>query len=139
MDSISHHIGQITSRSSVYETEPWGLEGQPNFLNMVISVLSKLSPMEVFEKNKSIEKQAGVEKTVKWGPRILDIDILYCDDIILETDLLTIPHKQIYNRNFTLIPLMEIAGDMTDPVKKLTIDELYDQCLDEKEVFLFEE
>ena len=73
-----------------------------------------------------------------WGPRLLDIDILYCDDLIIESVQLNIPHKQIYNRNFTLIPLIEIAGHIVDPVKQITIDEIYDQCTDDKEVYLFE-
>ena len=86
-----------------------------------------------------IEAELGGGKLVKWGPRNIDIDILYCDDTILQSELLTIPHPQLYNRNFVLIPLLEIAGDFIDPVKKLTIDELYDECTDEGEVLLYED
>ena len=135
---IEKMIGKINKKSSVYETEPWGLENQDNFLNMVIAVRSELKPLQVLGHLKKIESQAGPLKTIPWGPRLLDIDILYCDDVILESEKLNIPHKQIYNRNFTLIPLIEIAGDMIDPVKQITIDEIYDQCTDDKEVFIYE-
>jgi 7,8-dihydro-6-hydroxymethylpterin-pyrophosphokinase len=63
---------------------------------------------------------------------------LYCGDLIIQSDLITIPHPQLYNRNFVLVPLVEIAGDFIDPVKKVSIDHLYDICKDEGEVFLFE-
>ncbi|MBK9566992.1 MAG: 2-amino-4-hydroxy-6-hydroxymethyldihydropteridine diphosphokinase [Saprospiraceae bacterium] len=135
---IEKMIGKINKKSSVYETEPWGLENQDNFLNMVIAVRSELKPLQVLGHLKKIEAMAGPAKTAIWGPRLLDIDILYCDDLIFESEQLNIPHKQIYNRNFTLIPLIEIAGDMIDPVKQITIDEIYDQCTDDKEVFIYE-
>lgn len=137
-NQIEKIIGKIDKKSSVYETEPWGLENQDNFLNMVIAVKSDLNPLQLLDHLKKIEAMAGPSKTTVWGPRLLDIDILYCDDLILESDQLNIPHKQIYNRNFTLIPLIEIAGDKIDPVKQITIDEIYDQCTDEKEVFFYE-
>ncbi|MBK8516380.1 MAG: 2-amino-4-hydroxy-6-hydroxymethyldihydropteridine diphosphokinase [Saprospiraceae bacterium] len=138
IDEIEKQIGEIMNKSSIYETEPWGLEDQPDFLNMVLAVHSKYIPEKVFEITKSIESQAGTIKYVKWGPRIMDIDILYCDDMVIDSEHLNIPHKQIYTRNFTLIPLIEIAGEMIDPVKKLSLDELYDICDDDKEVFIYE-
>ncbi|HRO74231.1 MAG TPA: 2-amino-4-hydroxy-6-hydroxymethyldihydropteridine diphosphokinase, partial [Saprospiraceae bacterium] len=88
---------------------------------------------------KAIEKEMQRIKELKWGPRNIDIDLLYCDDIILQTETLTIPHPQIYNRNFVLIPMMEIAGEWMDPVKNMTITELYDQCQDTNEVFILNE
>ncbi len=139
IDQIIFSIGKIKDKSSVYVTEPWGLEGQPDFLNMVILVVSDFEPLKVLEHIKIIETKAGPAKEVKWGPRTLDIDILYCDDVIIETEKLTIPHKQVYHRNFALIPLLEVAGDFLDPVKLLTIDEIYDNCKDIKEVFIYEE
>jgi 2-amino-4-hydroxy-6-hydroxymethyldihydropteridine diphosphokinase len=139
IQKISETIGKVQSTSSVYETEPWGLKEQDSFLNMAIKVDSSIFPEDMLRLIKSIEIQIGSAKEIKWGPRKIDIDILYCDQVILESPLLNIPHKHIYNRNFVLIPMIEIAGDFIDPVKNITLDEIYDQCTDESEVFIFEE
>lgn len=136
---ISERIGKITSKSSIYETEPWGLKDQPDFLNMAVEVKTKLTVSEVFNISKEIEQDLGFPKQVKWGPRSIDIDILYYDQEIIDTEKLKLPHPQLYNRNFVLIPLMEIAGDYNDPIKNITIEELYDVCSDQCEVFLYEE
>lgn len=136
---ISEKIGTINLKSNIYETEPWGMKEQENFLNMAIEVKSTKSPEDVIQSIKSIESSLGSSKSVKWGPRNIDIDVLYCDDLIIESSEITIPHPHIQDRNFVLIPLLEIAGDFTDPVHKMTIDELYDICKDTGEVFIFEE
>jgi 2-amino-4-hydroxy-6-hydroxymethyldihydropteridine diphosphokinase len=139
LEMISTKIGEISLKSSIYETEPWGMKEQDNFLNMAIEVKSTKSPEDVIQSIKSIESVLGTAKEVKWGPRSIDIDVLYCDDQIMNSSEITIPHPHIQDRNFVLIPLMEIAGDFTDPVHKMTIDELYDICKDTGEVFIFEE
>lgn len=139
LQKIEEQVGQIEAESSIYETEPWGLKNQENFLNMAITVKSSKSPDQVFEITKAIEASFGGVKTVKWGPRVIDIDILYCDQQIIKTETLTIPHPQLYERNFVLIPLLEIAGDFIDPVLHKSIDEIYDGCKDEGEVFIYEE
>ncbi len=136
---ISEKIGTISLKSAIYETEPWGLKEQENFLNMAISVMSSKNPEEVLKVIKAIEISMGSVKSVKWGPRTIDIDILYCDDLIINSPEVTIPHPHIRERNFVLIPLMEIAGDFTDPVHQITIDEMYDACQDTGEVFIYEE
>lgn len=136
---ISEKIGTINLKSNIYETEPWGMKEQENFLNMAIEVKSTKSPEDVIQSIKSIESSLGSSKSVKWGPRNIDIDVLYCDDLIIESSEITIPHPHIQDRNFVLIPLLEIAGDFTDPAHKMTIDELYDLCKDTGEVFIFEE
>ncbi len=136
---ISTKIGEIKEQSSIYQTEPWGKKDQDEFLNMAIKVTSNLEPVDVLSSIKNIEKSMGVEKREKWGPRIIDIDILYCNDLILEQENLVIPHPHIYERNFVLIPLMEIAGEFIDPVKGISIEELFDLCKDESEVLMYEE
>ncbi|MFZ1748935.1 MAG: 2-amino-4-hydroxy-6-hydroxymethyldihydropteridine diphosphokinase [Saprospiraceae bacterium] len=136
---INELIGSTDSISSIYETEPWGNSEQNNFLNLAMIVESQLVPKECMVACKEIENTIGPPKTEKWGPRYIDIDILYCDSMILKSDDLIIPHSSIYDRNFVLIPLMEIAGDFIDPIKNLSIEELYDLCLDKGEVFLYEE
>lgn len=135
---IKNTIGEVSNQSLMYETEPWGLKDQPNFINMAIECESNLEPFELINKAKDIEKSFGAEKDIKWGPRLLDIDILYCDDIVMEGEL-TIPHPQIANRNFVLIPLMEIAGDFVDPKLNTSIEDLYDVCEDESEVLIYED
>ena len=139
IDAIHQKIGQVTAKSSIYETEPWGLADQSNFYNMAIEVHSKLNPEDVCQSTKSIEKEMDRKKEIHWGPRNIDIDILYCDDFIIKTPLLTIPHPRIYDRNFVLIPMIEIAGNFTDPVKMQTMDELYEACRDTNEVFILED
>ncbi|MCZ2099997.1 MAG: 2-amino-4-hydroxy-6-hydroxymethyldihydropteridine diphosphokinase [Chitinophagales bacterium] len=136
IEAIQKQIGKVVKKSSIYETEPWGLIDQPDFYNMAIEVNSKFSPEDVCKITKTIEKEMDRRKEVHWGPRNIDIDILYCGDFIIETPVLTLPHPQIYNRNFVLIPMMEIAGDFVDPVKNLTIDALYEACRDTNEVFI---
>ena len=136
IQAISIQIGNITKESSIYETEPWGLTNQPDFYNMAVEVHSEIKVEEVFNLIKSIEKEMDRQKDIKWGPRNIDIDILYCNDMIIETPELTIPHPQIYNRNFVLIPMIEIAGELIDPVKNISLDELYEQCKDTHEVFI---
>jgi 2-amino-4-hydroxy-6-hydroxymethyldihydropteridine diphosphokinase len=136
---ISEKIGTIALTSAMYETEPWGLKEQENFLNMAIHMMSSKTPEEVLMAIKTIETSMGSIKSVQWGPRSIDIDILYCDDLIINSHELTIPHPHIRERNFVLIPLMEIAGDFTDPIHQITIDEMYDACQDTSEVFIYEE
>lgn len=138
LQAISDKIGPITAQSSVYETEPWGMKEQDNFLNMALLVTSTKDVEEVFHVTKSIESALGNNKKEKWGPRDIDIDILYFDDKIIDSESLKIPHPQLYNRNFVLVPMIEIAGDFVDPVKKISLDEIYDMCEDEGEVFLYE-
>ena len=136
---ITAKIGQVTDQSAIYQTEPWGKKDQDDFLNMAIKVESNLVPEDALNAAKKIETDMGSEKKEKWGPRIIDIDILYCNDLIMEKDNLVIPHPHIYERNFVLIPLMEIAGDFIDPVKEMSIEDIFDLCKDESEVLMFEE
>jgi 2-amino-4-hydroxy-6-hydroxymethyldihydropteridine diphosphokinase len=136
---IKENLGKILEKSSIYSTEAWGLEDQPDFLNMALIVESQKKPVEFLQISKVIEKECGRIPTKKWGPREIDIDILYIDNQIIQSENLTIPHPGIYDRNFVLVPMIEIAGDFTDPVKNITLDEIYDECTDKKEVFLFDE
>ncbi|MFZ1705092.1 MAG: 2-amino-4-hydroxy-6-hydroxymethyldihydropteridine diphosphokinase [Saprospiraceae bacterium] len=139
LENIQKKIGVIINQSSIYETEAWGLEDQPHFLNMALAIETNEKPLQLMAITKEIEKETGRTPSEKWGPRVLDIDILYAENLVLQTDTLTIPHAGIYDRNFVLIPLIEIAGDFIDPVKQISIDELYDICTDKREVYLYEE
>jgi len=101
---------KILSRSSIYETEPWGVTDQPNFLNAVIKVETKLEPLELLDFLLNIEAKLGLDRTKKqkWGPRIIDLDILLYNKRELQSDRLTIPHPRMKERAFVLIPLYEI-------------------------------
>lgn len=138
MERIAKDAGSVTSSSSIYETEPWGVKEQAFFLNQVIEIKTEMAPAELLMALKKTEEAIGRTGQTKWGPREIDIDILYYDELIIDTENLKIPHPQIPNRNFVLIPLMEIAGDYIDPLTQRTVDDIYDQSKDSSEVFIFE-
>lgn len=116
---IGQKIGTVQVRSGIIETEPWGFESTNRFLNMVAKVLTKLDPLDVLHTAQEIEKQMG--RTVKssnsvYHDRIIDIDILLYDDLVMKTDELTIPHPLMYKRSFVMQPLAEIAPDLVKNV-----------------------
>jgi 2-amino-4-hydroxy-6-hydroxymethyldihydropteridine diphosphokinase len=114
----------VTKRSSLYETEPWGFKDQPYFINMVIEIETELEPKELLRRLKDIEREVGREESLKWGPRLIDLDILIFENIILNEDTLKIPHPLMHERDFVLRPLCEIAPDIKHPVLSKTIKEL---------------
>lgn len=112
--------------SSIIETEPYGYTEQPRFLNCCLMGKTALLPRELLEFVLGIEKKMGRVREFKWGPRNIDIDILFYDDLIIEQDDLIIPHPELYKREFVLIPLLEIAPEFIHPKFKKTIRELYE-------------
>ena len=114
----------VTKQSSPYETEPWGLTGQPKFINMAVEAETSHSPRKLLEVLKEIEKEMGRTEAVRWGPRAIDLDILLYDDLILDEPDLKIPHPLMEEREFVLRPLCEIAPDVRHPVIGKTIREL---------------
>lgn len=115
---------KVTKRSSFYETEPWGVKEQPKFINMAVEIETYLKPEELLRTIKEIENEIGRRSSTRWGPRIIDLDILFYNDLILRTPELEIPHPLIHERDFVLKPLSEIAPDKIHPVLKKTIKEL---------------
>ena len=105
-----------TSFSKVYETPPWGYEDQSSFLNQVIKTQTHLSPCEVLKRLKEIERELGRQPIFRYGPRLIDLDILFYDEMEYKSEKLTIPHPEIANRAFVLVPLMEIAPNYIHPV-----------------------
>jgi 2-amino-4-hydroxy-6-hydroxymethyldihydropteridine diphosphokinase len=106
---------EIKRYSSLYETEPVGIGEQPWFLNAVVAGETKLSPLDLLKRCKRLEKEAGREETLRFGPRPLDIDILlYKGRLINERDVV-VPHPRMHERRFVLIPLVEIAPEIEDP------------------------
>jgi 2-amino-4-hydroxy-6-hydroxymethyldihydropteridine diphosphokinase len=132
---------RITESSSVYETEPWGFDQQGHFLNKVVRVISpEKNPDKLLAIIKAIERACG--RTVyaeKWQPRIIDIDILYLDSLVYKSEKLSIPHPGLTERMFVLVPLLEIAPDWIDPENGLSVEEMYDNCKDELEVYRFDD
>ena len=133
---IHERIGIIEAMSSVYETEPWGYSDQPAFLNQVILIRTSLIPSEILELTKSIENSLGKNTPFPNGPRTIDIDILFFNDHIIRDSDLSVPHPKIEERNFVLIPLLEIAADHTHPVHGKSISQLHHECIDTSEVKL---
>lgn len=132
--AIERNIGTIIQASRVYETEAWGVELQGPFLNQALEIETALSPEEVLQVAQSVEHQSGRTRSERWGPRTLDIDIAFYDDRIINSADLTVPHPGIHQRNFALIPLIEIAGHMMHPVLQTTLKELFEQSTDRREV-----
>lgn len=111
-------------QSSVYETEPWGLTGQKKFLNIVVEIETALTPLELLDAVKDLEKRLGRLPSTRWGPRCIDIDLILWDATVICTPRLTLPHKHFRERAFVLQPLAEIAPDVIDPETGCTISEL---------------
>ena len=127
---VHERLGEIIDRSSIYSTNAWGKRDQNDFLNAILHIKTELLPFELLAKIKEIEKEMGRVKDEHWGPRKIDIDIIYyADKIIFENDLI-IPHPNMYLRNFVLIPLLEIAPMFIHPVIGLNSMELLKLCPD---------
>lgn len=130
----------IVKTSSFYETQPWGNESQPWFVNAAAAIDCDMIPMELLKYCQTIEQKLGRTRIPgqKWQPRTIDIDILMYDDkIVSNGDTLNIPHPFMHLRAFVLVPMLEVKADLIHPVFNKTISELYEELQNPEDVFLY--
>jgi len=136
MEGISR-LGKIESLSAMYKTQPWGNEAQDFFLNAVVMIQAKIDPWDLLQQLIQIELKTGKEKKEHWGPRKIDLDILYYGQKIIFEKSLIIPHPFLHLRNFVLIPMQEVAAGFLHPIYRKTTNELLKQCPDKSKVELY--
>jgi len=119
---------EVKAKSKVYETPPWGYAEQEKFLNQVVKVNTYVEPEPLLKHLKRLEIVLGRKASFQNGPRLIDIDILFYDDLIYESALVTVPHPRLHERGFVLLPLMDIAPDLIHPVKEKSVRDLLGAC-----------
>ena len=134
---LEKQIGKVIKYSRFYETASWGNTDQPDFLNQVLLIETKLTAEKIMEQILFIENIMGRVRSEKNASRIIDIDILFFNEEIIEAKNLIVPHPQIQNRNFVLYPLNELSPQLKHPVLKKTIHELLLQCNDTLDVYIY--
>jgi 2-amino-4-hydroxy-6-hydroxymethyldihydropteridine diphosphokinase len=136
IENIETEIGKVINKSKRYKTEPWGIKTQENFLNMVLEIETKLTPDEILSQIIDIEKKMGRyrDKQNQFGPRTIDIDILFYGGKIIRNNKLIIPHPRLHLRNFVLMPLKDIAPDLVHPVLRKNIKTLFKELPDDSRV-----
>ena len=122
--SLLSRRASLIALSSVYETKPWGYASQPAFLNVACLLETSLSPQDLLELAQSVERDLGRVPSFRYGPRVIDVDILLYGDEVIETPLLQVPHPRLWQRGFALTPLAEIAPGLAHPILGASIAEL---------------
>jgi 2-amino-4-hydroxy-6-hydroxymethyldihydropteridine diphosphokinase len=128
---LSAACGPVIQQSAVYETAAWGKTDQAAFLNQALLLTTELSAQELITTVLLVEEQMGRHRTERFGPRVIDIDIMFYNEDIINEPHLTVPHPQMQNRRFALIPLNDLAPLFVHPVLKKTLKELLLECKDE--------
>lgn len=134
---LTKNVGEIVTESSVYLTKAWGKTDQPDFLNQVVRIKTLLPAEALLQSILRIESDLGRVRLEKWGSRIIDIDILFYNDVVIASAELVIPHPALHQRRFTLAPMAEISPEFVHPVLKKSIHELLESCEDQQHVEKF--
>ena len=135
VDGIRENIGTVVQASSVYETDPWGFKSEDKFLNMVVKVETMLTHSGLLGRILMIESLSGrVRSEKQYSSRVIDIDILFYNDIVIDEASLQIPHPRMHERKFVLVPLCEIEPEMIHPVLKKSFASLLKTCMDKSNV-----
>jgi 2-amino-4-hydroxy-6-hydroxymethyldihydropteridine diphosphokinase len=121
---------KIIKMSSVIETEPYGYKEQEKFLNAACLVETKLSPLELLDVLLDIEKEMGRERKIRWGPRNIDLDLIFYEDRVIREERLEVPHPDAHNRTFVMGPIAEIDPDFVHPVLKKKVGEIYRELVE---------
>lgn len=129
---ISKRAGTIKKRSSIIETKAYGYTEQDDFLNMAIEIETALEPHNLLEELLKIESELGRVRTIHWGPRTIDLDIIYYGDRIIDEDDLKIPHPELHKRDFVLKPIEEIDSEFFDPIRRKTVKKLLEELQEEQ-------
>lgn len=128
--ALAARAGRLVAVSGVYETAAWGLEAQPAFLNQAVQLSTDLTPEQLLTACQQVEAELGRERLELWGPRTLDVDILLYDELVQQTEQLTIPHPRLPERRFALVPLADIAARARHPQLHRSVAELLADCPD---------
>lgn len=131
---IEEKLGSVIRSSSLYQTAAWGKTDQPDFINQVVCLRTKLPPRQLLEQILVIENQLGRIRAEKWSSRTIDIDILFYGDLIVQEKDLIIPHPFLHLRKFTLLPLCEINPELVHPVLKVKAIDLLNKLEDNLQV-----
>lgn len=127
---IEARCGHIQAHSQIWRTASWGIEDQPDFLNLCIAVRTGMTAAPLLRELLAIELEIGRVRRIKWASRLIDIDILLFGQEVIDRPQIKVPHPFMTERNFALGPLSDIAGEMVHPVHHKTIRQLYRECTD---------
>ena len=127
---LNSRVGKVLNTSGIYESEPWGVKNQNYFLNQVIEIETHIDPNDLLNICKNIEYDMGRKPEIRWGKRVIDIDILYYQSKIINQEKLIIPHKLMHERNFVMIPLNDLNENHLHPILKITNKEILNKCID---------